>query len=71
MEQAQRAYAIAEVRYEEGISTQTELGDARVQLQQALANRAQSARDLRVARLRLELLEQLPLGTAVRPGATP
>ena len=71
VEQAQRAYAIAEVRYEEGISTQTELGDARVQLQQALANRAQSARDLRVARLRLELLEQLPLGTAGRLGATP
>ncbi len=71
VEQAQRAYAIAEVRYEEGISTQTELGDARVQLQQALANRAQSARDLRVARLRLELLEQLPLGTAGRLGGTP
>jgi outer membrane protein TolC len=59
------------VRYQEGISTQTELGDARVQLQQALANRAQSARDLRVARLRIELLEQLPLGTAGRAGATP
>jgi outer membrane protein TolC len=71
VEQAQRAYAIAEVRFEEGISTQTELGDARVQLQQALANRAQSARDLRVARLRIELLEQLPLGTAGRPGAAP
>lgn len=71
VEQAQRAYAIAEVRYQEGISTQTELGDARVQLQQALANRAQSARDLRVARLRIELLEQLPLGTAGRAGATP
>ncbi|HEX6643611.1 MAG TPA: TolC family protein [Gemmatimonadales bacterium] len=66
VEQAQRAYAIAEVRFQEGISTQTELGDARVQLQQALANRAQSARDLRVARLRIELLDALPLGTAGR-----
>ena len=69
VEQAQRAYAIAEVRFDEGISTQTELGDARVQLQQALANRARSARDLRVARLRMELLDRLPLGTAGRLGA--
>ena len=60
VEQAQRAYAIAEVRYQEGISTQTELGDARVQLQQALANRAQSARDLQVARVRNALLPDLP-----------
>ena len=60
VEQAQRAYAIAEVRYQEGISTQTELGDARVQLQQAVANRAQSARDLQVARVRNALLPDLP-----------
>jgi outer membrane protein TolC len=60
--QAERAYDIAEVRYREGLSTQTELGDARVQLQQALANRAQSARDLQVARVRMALLEDLPVG---------
>jgi outer membrane protein TolC len=60
--QAQRAYEIAEVRYREGLSTQTELGDARVQLQQALANRAQSARDLQVARVRTALLGDLPAG---------
>jgi outer membrane protein TolC len=60
--QAQRAYEIAEVRYREGLSTQTELGDARVQLQQALANRAQSARDLQVARVRTALLGDLPVG---------
>jgi outer membrane protein TolC len=59
--QAQRAYEIAEVRYREGLSTQTELGDARVQLQQALANRAQSARDLQVARVRTALLGDLPV----------
>jgi outer membrane protein TolC len=59
--QAQRAYEIAELRYREGLSTQTELGDARVQLQQALANRAQSARDLQVARVRNALLGDLPL----------
>jgi outer membrane protein TolC len=60
-DQAQRAYAIAEVRFREGISTQLELSETRVQLQQALANRARAARDLQVARKRLELLPYLPL----------
>ncbi len=62
-EQADRAYTIAEVRYREGISTQTELNDIRIQLAQAQANRAQAARDLQVARMRLALLPALPLGT--------
>ena len=61
-EQAQRAYEIAQVRYREGISTQTELADARLLLQQAQAQRAQAARTLQVARLRLALLRDLPLG---------
>ena len=60
-EQAQRAYDIAEVRFREGISTQIELSETRNQLQQALANRAQAARNLQVARKRLELLPSLPL----------
>lgn len=59
---AQRAYEIAEVRFREGLSTQIELSETRVQWQQALANRAQAARDLQVARVRLALLRQLPLG---------
>ncbi|HEY0931100.1 MAG TPA: TolC family protein [Gemmatimonas sp.] len=63
-EQAQRAYDIAEVRFREGISTQLELSETRVQLQQALANRARAARDLQVARKRLELLPYLPLAQA-------
>jgi len=62
-EQADRAYQIADVRYREGISTQTELNDLRIQLAQAQANRAQAARDLQVARMRLALLPSLPLGT--------
>ena len=72
-EQAQRAYDIAEVRFKEGISTQLELSDIRVQLQQALANRARAARDLQVARKRLELLRDLPLssGSTTSPGSTP
>lgn len=61
-EQAQRAYDIAQVRYREGISTQTELADVRLQLQQAQAQRAQAARALQVARLRLALFRDLPLG---------
>ncbi|MEP7065197.1 MAG: TolC family protein [Gemmatimonadota bacterium] len=59
--QAARAYQIATVRYKEGISTQTELNDAQIQLQQAEANRATAARDLQVARMRLALLRDLPL----------
>jgi outer membrane protein len=62
-QQAQRAYDIADVRYREGISTQTELADSRILLQQAQAQRAQAARALQVARLRLAVLRDLPLGS--------
>lgn len=68
-EQAQRAYDIAEVRFREGISTQLELSETRVQLQQALANRARAARDLQVARKRLELLPYLPMAQASAPSS--
>lgn len=61
-EQATRAYSIAEVRFREGLSTALELTESRVLLQQARANRAQAARDFQVARLRLTLLKDLPLG---------
>lgn len=60
-EQAQRAYSIATVRYKEGISTQIELNDARILLEQAVANRALAARNLQVARVKLALLRDLPL----------
>jgi outer membrane protein TolC len=62
-EQASRAYSIAEVRYREGISTQLELNDARILLEQAVANRALAARDLQVASVKLALLPDLPLQT--------
>jgi outer membrane protein TolC len=65
--QAQRAYQIAEIRYREGISTQTELSDSRLQLQEAQANRAQAARDVQIARVRLALIKDLPLD----PGGAP
>lgn len=68
-EQASRAYSIAEVRYREGISTQVELSESRLQLQQAQATRAQAARDLQVARVRLALIRDLPLGGPTSGGA--
>jgi outer membrane protein TolC len=61
-EQAVRAYTIAEVRYREGISTSLELAESRLLLEQARANRAMAARNVQVARMRLALLKDLPLG---------
>ena len=66
-EQARKAYSIAEVRYKEGISTQLELNDSRILLEQAVTNRALAARNLQVARVKLALLPDLPLQTT---GAT-
>ncbi|HEY5546805.1 MAG TPA: TolC family protein [Gemmatimonadaceae bacterium] len=60
--QAARAYNIAEVRYREGLSTQVELNDSRLLLQQASANAALAVRNLQVARMRVALLRDLPLG---------
>jgi outer membrane protein TolC len=75
-EEASRAYQIAEVRYREGISTQTELNEQRIQLAQAQVNRARAARDLQVAKTRLALLPALPVsgaasGTAASTAAAP
>jgi len=67
-EQAAKAYRIAEVRYNEGISTQLELSESRLLLEQAAANRASAARNLKVAQVRLALIRDLPLGT-VQQGA--
>lgn len=70
VQQANRAYEIADVRYGAGVSTQLELSDSRVQRQQAEANRAVAARDLQVARAKVALLPDLPVGNAI-PGAAP
>ncbi|MGQ0764258.1 MAG: TolC family protein [Gemmatimonadota bacterium] len=67
-EQAARAYSIAEVRFREGISTQLELSEGRLLLEQARANRALAARNLEVARMRLQLLKDLPLGVGAAGG---
>jgi outer membrane protein TolC len=64
-EQAARGYAIAEVRFNEGLATLLELTQTRVDLENARANRVQAARDVALARLKVALLQDLPLGTAV------
>lgn len=61
VEQAQRAYRIDQIRFREGLATQTDLSQTRILVQQAAANRALAARDLAVARMRLALLRDLPL----------
>jgi outer membrane protein len=73
---ARRAYGIDQLRYREGISTQTDLTQSRLLLEQALANRAQSARDVAVARARVALIRDLPinttaLGAAAQRAVTP
>ena len=73
---ARRAYSIDQLRYREGISTQTDLTQSRLLLEQSLANRAQSARDLAVARARIALIRDLPinttaLGAAAQRAVTP
>ncbi len=70
-EQATQAYSIAEVRYNEGISTQLELNDSRILLEQSNVNRAQAARNLQIARMKLALLANLPLqsGTSAQTSA--
>jgi outer membrane protein TolC len=62
VEQAERAYAIAELRNREGLSTQLELSDARLALEIARANRAQAGHDVQLARTRVALTPSLPPG---------
>jgi outer membrane protein TolC len=69
-EQARRAYAIDEIRHREGISTQNDLTQSRVLVEQAMVNRAVAARDLAVARMRLTLLKDLPLNSSSAFGAS-
>jgi outer membrane protein TolC len=62
-DQADKATRIAEVRYTNGISTQLELSDIRNLLIQSQANRLSAAKALQLARLRITLLRDLPLGS--------
>jgi outer membrane protein len=65
-EQARRALEIDQLRYKEGISTQTDLAQSRLLVEQAAGNRAVAARNLAVARLRMQLLNDLPIQSASR-----
>lgn len=62
VEEAQRVNKIAAIRFREGIATQIDVTDARLLLEQSLANRARAQRNVHVARARLALLKDLPLG---------
>ena len=68
-QQAQRAYSIDQIRYKEGLSTQTDLTQSRLLLEQAVANQAQSSRDVAVARARVALIRDLPVNSAALGGA--
>ncbi|MBW8874171.1 MAG: TolC family protein [Acidobacteria bacterium] len=61
VEQARRAYEIAQLRFREGLSSQIELQDSRLQFEQAEVNQARALRNVQVARAKLALLRDLPL----------
>ena len=68
VDEAARAYAIAQLRYREGVSIQLELSDARLLLEQARADQARAARDVAIERVRATLLTDLPLGSDATAG---
>jgi outer membrane protein TolC len=70
VQQAQRAYEIADLRYREGLSTQLELSDARLLLEQARNQRAVAAAAVQLARVRLVLLPELPIAAGAGTAAT-
>ena len=65
--EASRAYDIAKVRFTQGISTEVELDDSRIQEEQARANWARAVRNYQVARAKLHLLKDLPVNPAQAP----
>jgi len=65
--QAQRAWELAGVRFTNGMSTQVEVSDARLQLQTAEANEVQALRDYLVAIAALERAVGHPLPVERRP----
>jgi outer membrane protein TolC len=69
VQQAQRAYEIADLRYREGLSTQLELSDARLLLEQARNQRAVAAAAVQLARVRLVLLPELPVSAGAGAAA--
>ena len=64
---ATRGHELARIRYENGISTQLEVSDARLRMLQARANEAEALRDYRLALAALEHALGRPLVTADVP----
>ncbi|NOT34637.1 MAG: TolC family protein [Candidatus Eisenbacteria bacterium] len=60
---ATRAHELARVRYENGLSTQLEVSDARLRMLQSRANEAEALRDYRVALAGLEHALGRPIAT--------
>jgi outer membrane protein TolC len=63
--EAERAYEIARVRYNQGISTQLELDEVRLQEAQARANNARALRNYLVAQAKMSLIKDLPVSAAL------
>jgi outer membrane protein TolC len=56
VEQATRAYEIANIRYKSGLGSQIEISDSDVALRQARLNKAQAIHDYKVAVAELKVL---------------
>lgn len=67
VQQAARAQHIAQVRYSNGLSTQLEVSDARLLLQQAEVNEAQAMRDYLMSVAQLEQALGRPVAVERRP----
>lgn len=67
VEQASQAQHIAQVRYSNGLSTQLEVSDARLLLQQAEVNEAQAMRDYLMSVAQLEQALGRPVKVEQRP----
>jgi outer membrane protein TolC len=65
--QAQRAWELAGVRFKNGMSTQIEVSDARLQLQSSEVNEVQAMRDYLVAIAQLERAVGHPLPVELQP----
>ena len=65
--QAQRAWELASVRFKNGMSTQIEVSDARLQLQSSEVNEVQAMRDYLVAIAQLERAVGHPLPVELQP----
>ena len=61
---AQRAHYLATVRWSNGLSTQLEVSDARLQMQTAEVNEVAAVKDYRLSLLRLERVTGQPLALA-------